>query len=704
MAKKKTKKKKKKVTLEKPKYPILTSRLKRWITSIVMFALSLIVCFSFFGKAKTGGTIIFHFFYFLIGKAIFFIPLSLVLGGILFLKPQKKRVFLPIFGAILILVFGVAGFFQTFSETSKTGGIIGYALSWPILKLFGKLVAVIVFSVLIIISGLIFWEFSPKKPKEEKKVPEKKEKKKVNNIQIKVPTFSVEKIKKKEKKKEEINKPQPEEKYTLLTELKGGYKAPPIDLLSKLSEKPSSGDTDYAKHIIEKTLANFGISVEMGEINIGPTVTQYTLKPAEGIKLSKITALNNDLAMALAAHPIRIEAPIPGRSLVGVEVPNKTRASVSLREMIASPKFQQSPSVLYFPLGRDVSGNPIYADLEKMPHLLVAGSTGSGKTIFLQNIIVSLIYRNSPKILRLILVDPKRVEFPIYNSLPHLLTPVVLKPQKTVNVLNWAIGEMERRFDVLRGVKVRDIGDFNALVNKDAKLKEEYGIMPYIVLVIDELADLMAAKGREVEAGIVRLSQLARAVGIHLIVATQRPSVDVITGLIKANLTSRVAFQVVSQIDSRTILDTTGAESLLGRGDMLYLSSEYGKPKRIQGCYVFQKDIKKIINYIVSENKMFGEENGEIEQKLSEELDKIPDNVPDEDVEDSLYEEAKNVVIEYKRASASLLQRRLRIGYARAARLIDILEDKGVVGPADGAKPREVYIDNEEKEIEIKEQ
>ena len=440
--------------------------------------------------------------------------------------------------------------------------------------------------------------------------------------------------------------------------------------------------------IIQRTLANFGIIVEMEEVNIGPSVTQYTLKPTDGVKLTKITALNNDLSLALAAHPIRIEAPIPGRSLVGIEVPNKEREIVDLRELLSHSEFQKSPS-LTFPLGKDVAGKPIFADLERMPHLLVAGSTGSGKTIFLQSLILSLIYHNSPQTLKLILVDPKRVEFPVYGALPHLLTPVIFKAQNALNVLNWLIKEMERRFDVLSEVKARDIGSFNKVISKNSKLQEEYSIMPYIVFIIDELADLMAAKGREVEAGIVRLSQLARAVGIHLVVATQRPSVDVITGLIKANLTSRIAFQTASQVDSRTILDSAGAETLLGSGDMLYLSSEFGKAKRIQACFVSQKDPKKVIDFIEKENTYLEKE--EIEEGLKEELEKLSNKrTGGFDFEDTLYEEAKKIVFEYKKASASLLQRRLQIGYARAARLLDMLEERGVVGPADGAKPREI--------------
>jgi len=721
--KKRTKKigKKKKRTykseVKRTKYPLLTARVKRWITSVLMFVLALIISVSFFGKAGKGGQIILEFLIRLLGKATSSVPLLLVLGGILFLKPQKKRVYAPIFGGIFLLILGIAGLFEVLITEEKAGGILGSMLSWPLVSFFGNLVTSILFSALILISLIILWEFIPKELKKtpfsgkmpkvlEKKLEEKEKEKAKKVIKkpveiVKPPEFEIKKVgeiekEEKEEEEEQVSPKVKPEKEGFPSSLKGEYKTPPIGLLSAQKETPTAGDIENTSLIIQRTLANFGIQVEMGEVNVGPTVTQYTLKPAEGVKLTKITGLTNNLALALASHPIRIEAPIPGRSLVGIEVPNKTRAPVTLKDLLAQQKFQEASSPLYFPLGKDVSGNSVFADLERMPHLLVAGSTGSGKTIFLQNLIVSLIYRNSPRILRLILVDPKRVEFPIYNKLPHLLTPVIFSAPKTVNLLNWLVGEMERRFEILSEVKARDISSFNNIISKNSKLKSEYGIMPYILLVIDELADLMAAKGRDVEAGIVRLSQLARAVGIHLVVATQRPSVDVITGLIKANLTSRVAFQTASQVDSRTILDTAGAETLLGRGDMLYLSSEFGKPKRIQGCYVVQKDIKKIIDFISKENIITDRE--EIEEKLEEELEKPSPESGGEvsGFEDPLYEEAKKVVLEYKKASASLLQRRLKIGYARAARLLDMLEEKGVVGPADGAKPRDVYIGEEE--------
>jgi S-DNA-T family DNA segregation ATPase FtsK/SpoIIIE len=341
-------------------------------------------------------------------------------------------------------------------------------------------------------------------------------------------------------------------------------------------------------------------------------------------------------------------------------------------------------------LGRDVSGNPVFADLAKMPHLLVCGATGTGKTLFLNSLILSLVYRNSPKILKFILVDPKRVEFPIYSDLPHNLTNVIFDVQKTINALRWLVEEMERRFDVLAKFKTRDIFSFNKI-----SLEKKIPPMPYILLIIDELADLMAARGKEIEAAIVRLAQMARAVGIHLVLATQRPSTEVITGLIKANITSRVSFQVASQVDSRTVIDTAGAEKLLGRGDMLFLSPENPKPRRIQGAFVSEKEVQRVVEYLSS--KYEKERIESLEEKLAEETGEIGFFERGEDLEDPLYEEAKRVVIEAKKASASLLQRRLKIGYARAARLLDILEKRGIVGPPRGAKPREVYLKEEEE-------
>ena len=469
------------------------------------------------------------------------------------------------------------------------------------------------------------------------------------------------------------------------------YNLPLVDLLESDKGIPSAGDIKINSAILKRTLQNFDIQVEMSEVNIGPTVTQYTLKPAEGIKLSRITALSSDLSLALAAHPIRIEAPIPGRPLVGIEVPNRVRTVVRLRNLIEHQNFQNSVSNLTLVLGRDVAANPLFADLARMPHLLVAGSTGTGKTICLNSIILSLLYQNSPETLRFLMIDPKRVEFHLYNDLPHLLTPVIQDAQRSVNVLKWLVSEMERRFDILAAGHARDILSYNGMMQKEGST-----ILPYIVLVIDELADLMASRGREIEAGIVRLAQMARAVGIHLIVATQRPSVEVITGLIKANITSRITFQVASQVDSRTVLDMAGAEKLLGAGDMLFVSAEVSKARRIQGAYVSDKEIKRVVKYI--KDQALETEGSPVE--FNQELEKTMVAGEGFDFmangsEDPLFDEARKLVIEARKASASLLQRRLRVGYARAARLIDMLEEKGVVGPGEGAKPREILINTE---------
>lgn len=464
----------------------------------------------------------------------------------------------------------------------------------------------------------------------------------------------------------------------------GDWAPPPLDLLSDVTTKVDSGNITNNVSIIRETLEDFGIPVEMHEVNVGPTVTQYTLKPAAGIKLSRISGLSNDLALSLAAHPIRIEAPIPGRSLVGVEVPNKKTALVRLREVMESEGFHNVKSLLRIPLGRDVAGVPVATDLLRMPHLLIAGATGAGKSVFLNDILISLLYQNSPADLRLILVDPKRVEFTSYNDIPHLLSPVIVDPHKTINSMKWLVSEMERRYRVMSELKVKEIASFNKQVGEENKL-------PYIVLAIDELADLMAVSAREVEAYICRLAQMSRAVGIHLILATQRPSVDVITGLIKANFPSRIAFAVTSGIDSRTILDTVGADKLLGNGDMLFMPSDAAKPKRIQACFIDDKEIKAVTDALKSIDAP--QYVPEVLQDTKAGAGSFGGN---DSEDDPLTNEAIDLVVKTGKASASYLQRRFRVGYARAARLLDILEEKGVIGPGEGAKPRDILIKREQ--------
>ncbi|MFA5154848.1 MAG: DNA translocase FtsK 4TM domain-containing protein [Patescibacteria group bacterium] len=462
----------------------------------------------------------------------------------------------------------------------------------------------------------------------------------------------------------------------------------PMELLNNKAGKAIGGDTELNAQKIQKTLEKFGINVEMGETKVGPTVTQYTFRPAEGVKLSRITTLNNDLSLALAAHPIRIEAPIPGKSLVGVEVPNRAKAIVGLREILEDNAFKGRKNNLFVALGKDVAGTAWLYDLTKMPHLLVAGATNSGKSVCLNAIIVSLLYQNNPDDLRFIMVDPKRVELPTYNGIPHLLTPVITDVNKTINALKWCLNEMERRYDVLNKAGKRNIQSYNA-VSKEK--------LPYIVFIIDELADFMMTSGKDMEAAIIRLAQMSRAIGIHLILATQRPSVDVITGLIKANVPTRIAFSVASLVDSKTILDSSGAEKLLGQGDMLFMCAEFAKPKRIQGAYLSDSEINDVVNYIKDKSGPAEYLEGVTDRQ------KVGGNAGvgldgNHGDEDELFEEAKAIIVKAGRGSTSMLQRRLSIGYGRAAKILDMLEEAGIIGPSNGAKPREVLISQEQYE------
>ena len=498
-------------------------------------------------------------------------------------------------------------------------------------------------------------------------------------------------------KDEDSKKSEPVDELTAAKNraLAGTWEPPSLDIFKKTDSTIIVDETQLrqkAEKIREK-LEQFGIEVAMKSVHVGPTVTQFTLEPAPGVKLTKITALKNDLALTLAAENIRIEAPIRGKSLVGIEIPNDKRAIVGMREILESDAWADEESRLKLALGRDVAGKPIVVDLAKMPHLLIAGKTGSGKSVAMNAFLCSLLWQNSPEDLKLILVDPKRVELKPYNHLPHLLTPVIVEPEKCVSALAWAVAEMNRRYRQLSEVGVRNLTEFN---EKFPDKKE-----PFIVIVIDELADLMMVAGKDVEAAICRIAQLARSVGMHLVVATQRPSVDVVTGLIKANLSARIAFKVSSGIDSRTIIDGNGAEDLLGLGDMLALDGNSGSLTRVQGIYISNEEVERLTNHL---KLQFPEmvANDEITSQSIEGMAKggvltagmDQESIPDEKL-DPFFNDAVSLVMETRKASASFLQRKMEIGYARAARLLDQMESRGIIGPVKGAKPREIYEERE---------
>jgi len=641
----------------------------REVGGVVLVILGIVVLLGVFGAAGNFGRFFSRLSTDLWGVIGYLTPFIFLFFGLAFLFPKKFQLSpYSVIGTILLLVFVPA-------LISPLGGILGATIRTIFEKMVGFYASLILLFGLTIAAVLITLNTSLR-ALWDRITPEGGDQIHVNENRASV--FAT------LRGRAPVGQaPMGGVQPTLTSQSGEAWNFPPIDLLDESSSKAMSGNIAKNVEVIQKTLKDFGIDVAMGDVNIGPTVTQYTLKPAEGVKLNAITARANDLSLALAVHPIRIEAPIPGKSAVGVELPNKVPALVTLREVLESDEVKAAKSNLALAVGRDVAGTAFAADLKKMPHLLIAGATGSGKSVAINAMILSLLYQNSPSDLRLILVDPKRVEFTHYNGIPHLLCPVVHDVDKTVSALRWTVAEMDRRFRVLQETARRNIEAYNA--------NPPDGHMPYIVVVIDELADLMAQAGNEVEGAIVRLAQMARAVGIHLVVATQRPSVDVITGLIKANITNRMAFAVASQVDSRTILDLTGAERLLGNGDMLYLGNDLGKPKRVQGVIVTDKEVDKITEFLKSQSAPQYDESiltyhagagshgigsgGEI------------------GAEDELYEDAKEIVVMAGKASASLLQRRLRVGYARAARLLDMLEEEGIIGPAEGAKPRDVMID-----------
>lgn len=713
----------------------LKKETKLHISAIIILVVAILLLFAPTGNGGVVGNFTVKWLSFLFGSGYWLLPAILMILAItLFRSIKPKLIWTNIIGGVILLFSGL-GMADLFFENE--GGVVGKGIGKALAVLFGGVIAKVFVVALMIISILVILNSKIAFGEIFGKLFKKKE---IDENDAEMEDLEDEPVEEYDEEEEVIDEdeeegePEEEEEESFMdklpligkkkgkksgshTYLKNPYSPPPLSLLSRESGKPSAGDIKANSNIIKRTLANFGIEVEMDEVLIGPSITRYSMKPAEGVKLSRITNLQKELSLALAAHPLRVEAPIPGKSLVGIEIPNTTKTTVRLGSLLSQADFTESGVPLLAALGKDIAGLAHYINLAKMPHTLIAGTTGSGKSVAIHSIITSLLYKNSPEQLRFILIDPKRVELTLYNNIPHLLTPVITQAKKAILSLKWAAKEMDRRYDILEEEKVRDINSYheNVLAPAMAKFRkkaenmtdeefDEYESqlpesMPYIVVVIDELADIMTSYPRELEAAIVRLAQMSRAVGIHLVLSTQRPSTEVITGLIKANVPARVALQVPSQIDSRTIIDMPGAEKLLGSGDMLFISSDSSKPTRIQSAFISEPEVKNVATYLADT----------YEDDVPDELD-FSDTAQsggglsvslnsDDDNEDELYEDARETVIKMKKASTSLLQRKLKVGYARAARLIDMLEERGVVGPADGAKPREVY-EQESNEVD----
>lgn len=672
--------------------PNLNPEVAQEIIAIILLAAAILLMLAFFGLGGSAITAIFHGLRLAFGFSAYLLPLVFVLISWMLFQPDKYEVkpnnyfgftgFIVMLSGLLHIAIG-ADQALDLTQQGLGGGLVGYGLARGLLIFLNVTAAAIVLLMLLLIC--LVTAANARISDIFKNLFGRLRRGTNENIQINEPTSMLNRLPIKgtlggnpsrvAASKEEFD--------ALTANADPDWTSPGIDLLEEAKSKADAGNIKENAATISQTLASFGIDVTMGEVNVGPTVTQYTLKPSSGVKLTKITGLDHNLALSLAAHPIRIEAPIPGKSAVGVEIPNKVSAIVRLKDIFVSPEYKATKSPLEFALGRDVAGKPMVADLSKMPHLLIAGATGSGKSVMINDLLMGLLYRNSPADLKLILVDPKRVELSLYNDIPHLLSPVIVEPEKCISALKWATAEMERRYKVFAEEGKRNIGEYNSA-------KKEEG-MPYIVIIIDELADLMSVAAQEVEGLIVRLAQMARATGIHLVLATQRPSVDVITGLIKANIPARIAFSVASQFDSRTILDQAGAEKLLGKGDMLFSSPEFIKPRRVQGVFISDKEVKGVTDYL--RNARAPQYNEEIlAQPVRLGGGRAGGGGDFETADDDLFQEAADTVIRSGKASASLLQRRLRVGYARAARLLDLLEERGVVGPPDGARPRDVLV------------
>ena len=668
--------------------------------------------FLLLGGFGVGGKLpinMFHGVYWVLGWAAYLSPVALIYFGVLKIKSEEHEI--PLHNTVsmlLLLVFSSAwlhvGFVDKQANGAFTGGFGGQAgklIGGTVLNALDPFPASIMFFAFIVLAGFFSFNISLKvllklgqlfkRPVNEdsEEFATVAEASSRHNFKMNagVPVEHVKNQPANASLKNTAQKLSKQENHQALTVANDpNWEFPPLDLLNQKQDKADPGDVEANANTIQNTLTNFNIDVEMEGANIGPRVTQYTLKPPSGVKLSKITALDSNIALDLGAHSIRMEAPIPGQKAVGIEVPNVKSATVRISSVINSSEWSSATQPLAVVIGKDISGKPVVGNLDRMPHMLVAGQTVSGKSVMINTLLTSLLYRNSPSDLKLILVDPKQVEMMPYQDIPHLLTPVITEPEKCISALKWAVAEMERRYRTLAEHRKRNIDDYNAIMQEEG--------MPYIVIVIDELADLMMMAAREVESLVVRVAQKARAVGIHLVLATQRPSVDVITGLIKANVPARVAFTVNSQVDSRTIIDGAGAEKLLGMGDMLYVTADMPKPIRVQGALITEEETQKLTDFLrMQRPPQYDDEVVSQPVQLNGKGGIVAD-YGSTDANDDMWKDAVRAVIEARKASTSLLQRRLRIGYGRAARLIETMEEQGIIGPADGSRPREVLVNS----------
>jgi len=651
----------------------------------------------------------------LFGLGAFWIPILLLLASIHFFGNHSNRaIMLTLIGGIILVVITGSllsvrqNHITLFGSKFSAGGIVGIPFKAFLVKYTNYAGGVIILAVLWVIGFILATGFSliafgkrlwgwlnavnnrlttfylkhkERREKAKKRSRVTKEKIAKKTKQIKIKTSAPKPIKAVPSPKQEV--------FDFMKNGKG-YQLPPYSFLEDPENPPTSSDDENLRmqsQLLEKKLEDFGVHGKVVAVSPGPVITTFEYSPAPGVKINKVVNLSDDLALALRAISIRIVAPIPGKAVIGIEVPNIDRAMVRFKEIVASGDFDKSGSNMPLCLGKDIVGNPVVAELDKMPHLLIAGATGTGKSVALNSMICSILYKSTPDEVKLIMVDPKRIELSSYNGIPHLITPVVVDPKKATNALFWAIREMERRYELLSQNNTRNVRQYNKKIEKEKKSGAEGELqkLPYLVIVIDELADLMMLASRDVEVTLTRLAQMARAAGIHLILATQRPSVDVLTGIIKANFPTRLTFQVSSKTDSRTIIDTNGAENLLGSGDMLFLPPGTAKLQRIHGAYISEDELSRITRFLKAQEKP------EYDEKVTEAA-AIDETSSEEQEYDERYDDAVALITKKRQASISMIQRHLRIGYNRAARIIEVMEKEGVVGPSDGVKPREVLV------------